>query len=419
MNNETPYEKKEALLSKISSDIDSDSEKIQDFFVRMLRINSVNPRMGGPGEIERAKFIQSYLEAEGFATFRVDVPDDGYSSRIRPNISTKIEGSDNTRTLWFLSHMDTVPEGSRELWQSDPFDPVVKDGKIFARGAEDNGQSLVSSLFALRELKKNGTRLPFSVGLWAVADEEFGSEYGVKYLLEHDYFQPNDLIVVPDAGSPDGLVIEIAEKNLLWFKITTRGKQAHASMPSHGKNAHRIGMDLALKLDGAFHEKYTRKDEMYDDPSSTFEPTKVEPNVPNINTIPGLDVFYFDCRVLPEYSLDDIISLIDSKIQDVQRKSGAVISFEAINREDAGPATSTSSEVALMLQKAISEVTGKKSKFVGIGGQTVGNLFRKKGFPTVVWSTVDDIPHEPNEYSRISNLISDTKVFAAMPLTAL
>ena len=55
---------------------------------------------------------------------------------------------------------------------------------------------------------------------------------------------------------------------------------------------------------------------------------------------------------------------------------------------------------------------------MGIGGQTVGNLFRKQGLATAVWSTVDDLPHEPNEYSRIENLISDTKVFAAMPLLA-
>jgi succinyl-diaminopimelate desuccinylase len=404
------------IISRISSDVDSDRSKIQDFFVSMLRINSVNPRMGGPGEIERAGFIQSYLQSEGFSIQRVDVPDSGFSGHVRPNISAKIEGADKSRTLWFLSHMDTVPEGSRDLWNSDPFDPVVKDGNIFARGAEDNGQSLVASLFAMRELKRLNVKLPFNVGIWGVADEEFGSEYGVKYLLDHDYFQPNDLIVVPDAGSPEGLLIEIAEKNLLWFKITTKGKQAHASLPEHGKNAHRIGMELAMLLDKKFHEKYTKRDSMYDDPSSTFEPTKIDPNVPNINTIPGLDVFYFDCRVLPDYSLDDVISDINSAMKEVGTRLGAQISLELINREDAGPATKSSSEVSRMLQAAISQVTGKNAKFYGIGGQTVGNLFRKKRFPTAVWSTVDDVPHEPNEYSKLSNLLNDAKVFAAMPI---
>jgi succinyl-diaminopimelate desuccinylase len=187
-------------------------------------------------------------------------------------------------------------------------------------------------------------------------------------------------------------------------------------MPGKGKNAHRIGMELALNLDRVFHEKYTKRDSMYDDPSSTFEPTKIEPNVPNINTVPGVDIFYFDCRVLPEYSLDDVLSDINSAIKDSRSRYEVEIALEIINREDAGPATQASSEVCQMLERSISRVTGKKASFVGIGGQTVGNLFRKEGIPTVVWSTVDDIPHEPNEYSKITNLISDAKVFAAMPL---
>jgi succinyl-diaminopimelate desuccinylase len=406
------------VLSRLSSDIDRDADKVQDFFVRMLRVNAVNPRMGGPGEIDRANFIQSFLEGEGFEVSRVDASDSGYKRGIRPNICVKLEGLNKSKTLWFLAHMDTVPEGSLELWNSDPFEPKIEDGKIFARGAEDNGQSLVSSIFALRELKSLGARLPFNVGAWFVADEECGSNYGVKYLLEHSSFNQGDLIVVPDAGSPNGTDVEIAEKNLLWFKITTRGKQVHASLPAKGKNAHRLGMKLALALDESLHRQYSKRNDLFDDPSSTFEPTKVDPNVPNVNTIPGLDTFYFDCRVLPEYSLDSVLSDVSSSLRDFKSEYGADVSLEIIQRDDAGPATSPTSEVAKLMGKAIARMTSKQPKFVGIGLRTVGNFFRERDIPTVVWSTVDDVPHEPNEYSRIANLISDTKVFAAMPLLA-
>jgi succinyl-diaminopimelate desuccinylase len=406
------------VLSRLSSDIDRDASKIQDFFVRMLRINAVNPRMGGPGEIDRANFIQSFLEDEGFEVSRVDVPDSGYKRGVRPNLYAKLVGLDKTKTFWFLAHMDTVPEGSMELWNSDPFEPKIEDGKVFARGAEDNGQSLVSSLFALRELKLLGERLPFNVGAWFVSDEEFGSNYGVKYLLKHFPFGDGDLIVVPDSGSPNGTNVEIAEKNLLWFKITTRGKQVHASLPAKGKNAHRLGMKLALAIDESLHRQYPKRNDLFDDPSSTFEPTKVDPNVPNVNTIPGVDAFYFDCRVLPEYSLDSVLSDINSSLRDFTSKQGADASLEIIQRDDAGPATSPTSEIAQLAGKAIARMTKKQPKFVGIGGQTVGNLFRGRGIPTVVWSTIDEVAHEPNEYSQIANLISDTKVFAAMPLLA-
>jgi succinyl-diaminopimelate desuccinylase len=406
------------VISRLSSDIDRDAGKAQEFFVRMLKVNAVNPRMGGPGEIDRASFIQSFLEGEGFEVSRVDAPDSEYRRGIRPNICTKLEGEDKRRTLWFLTHMDTVPEGSADLWDSDPFEPRIEDGKVFARGAEDNGQSLVSSLFALRELKLLGEKLPFNVGVWFVADEECGSNYGVKYLLQQSSFDAGDLIVVPDAGSPNGTDIEIAEKNLLWFKVTTRGKQVHASLPAKGRNAHRLGMKLALALDESLHRQYPKRNNLFDDPSSTFEPTKVDSNVPNVNTIPGVDATYFDCRVLPEYSLDSVLSDINSSLRDFTSEYGADVSLEIIQRDDAGPATSPTSEIARLMEKAISGMTRKQPRFVGIGLRTVGNFFRERGIPTVVWSTADDVPHEPNEYSRIANLISDTKVFAAMPLLA-
>ena len=311
--------------------MDSDAQAIQDFFVRMLRINAVNPRMGGPGERARADFLEGFLKDNGFSVTRVDVVDPEAPGGVRPNISARLEGRDGRRNLWYISHMDTVPEGSRDLWKTDPFEPTIKDGKIFARGAEDNGQSLVASLFALLTLKKLGLSLPYNVGVWFVADEEFASNYGIKELLRRRLFRKNDLVVVPDAGSPRGTDIEIAEKGLLWMKVTTRGKQVHASLPKKGLNANRIGMRLAIELDDLLNGKYRKRNGLFDYPVSSFEPTKKEANVGNVNTIPGIDVFYFDCRVLPVYSLDDVESDVRKTIKRFEKKYHTSIKFELID----------------------------------------------------------------------------------------
>ena len=408
----------EGLLAKVAPTVDADSQAIQDFMVKMLRIKAVNPRMGGSGEAERAEFLEAFLREKGFDVTRVDLKDDAAKGGLRPNLSAKIEGDDQGRNLWFICHMDTVPEGSRDLWKTDPFEPVVKDGKIIARGAEDNGQSLVASLFALVTLKKLGVRPPFNVGVWFVADEEASSNYGIKKLIEERRFKKDDLMIVPDAGSPTGADIELAEKNLIQMKVTTEGKQVHASLPKKGLNAHRVGMRLALRLDEVLHAKYTGRNDLFDYPYSSFEPTKVEPNVGNINTIPGVDEFYFDCRVLPEYSLDEVIGIVESEISECGKEYGAKISLKVVSNEPAGPATKEDSDVAVLLTRAVTKVAGVSPRFVGIGGQTVGNYFRWEGIPTAVWSTIDDVPHEPNEYSRIANLINDTKVFASVPLLA-
>ena len=406
------------LIGSVTASVDRDAQAIQDFFVRMLRIKAVNPRMGGQGEVERAQFLEGFMKENGFSVTRVDVKDDGSPGGVRPNLCAKLEGKDSARSLWFVAHMDTVPEGSRDLWATDPFEPTVKDGKIIARGAEDNGQSLAASLFALVTLKKLGAPLPFSVGVWTVADEEFASNYGIKELLRRRLFKKDDLVVVPDAGSPRGTDIEIAEKGLLWMKVTTKGKQVHASLPKKGLNAHRVGMKLALGLDEMLNRKYRRKNRLFDYPVSSFEPTKVEANVGNVNTVPGLDEFYFDCRVLPEYDLDGVVHDVKAKIREYGKRYHAKMTFEEVEKEPAGPATRPDSEVAALLGRAVSKVSRVRPKFVGIGGQTVGNLFRREGIPTAVWSTIDDVPHEPNEYSRIANLVNDTKVFAAVPLLA-
>ena len=406
----------EELIERLTTSVETDGRAIQDFFVRMLRINAVNPRMGGPGERERADFLESFMKDNGLSVTRVDVEDSGAPGGLRPNLSARLEGEDAKRNLWYISHMDTVPEGSRDLWKTDPFEPTIREGKVFARGAEDDGQSLAASLFALLTLKKLEAPLPYNVGVWFVADEEFASNYGIKQLLKRHLFRESDLIVVPDAGSPRGTDIEIAEKSLLWMKVTTKGKQVHASLPTKGINAHRIGMRLATELDDALNAKYKKRNKLFDYPVSSFEPTKKEANVGNVNTIPGLDVFYFDCRVLPIYSLDNVVTDVKKKIKRFERKYHTSIKFEEIEKEPAGPATAEDSEVAVLLSRAVSEISRVRPRFVGIGGQTVGNLFRREGIPTAVWSTIDDVPHEPNEYSKIANLINDTKVFAAAPL---
>jgi succinyl-diaminopimelate desuccinylase len=404
------------LMQNVKSRIDGESKAIQDFFIEMLKVNAVNPKMGGPGEGERARFLESFMREEGFAVERVDVKDTE-TGKTRPNLSARLTGK-GPRNLWFVAHMDTVPEGSRELWLTDPFEPIVKDGKIFARGAEDNGQALASSLLALKVLKRLGAPLPFNVGVWLVSDEEFGSTYGIRYLLDHGHFKKDDIVIVPDSGTPNGTDIEIAEKGLLWFKVTTLGKQVHASVPSKGLNAHRVGMKLAVDIDGVLHSRYAEEDHLFREWRSTFEPTKVEPNVANVNTIPGVDVFCFDCRVLPRYPLEEVVSAVEERVRAYETEYGARIKLELIQKDSAGPATSDKSEASTLLARAVQRITGTEPKFVGIGGLTVGNLFRKEGIPTAVWSTIDEVAHEPNEYCHIKNLVNDAKVFAALPLLA-
>ncbi len=394
--------------------IDELREEIVNFMVKMISIPAVNPAFGGEGEKKRAEFLEKKLREICDEVKRYDAVDE--NGLMRPNLVGIIFGENKNRTLWIIGHMDTVPEGDITLWDYPPYEPVVEDGKIYGRGTVDNGQAIVASYFAAKAMLMCGIRPEINLGLVFVSDEEAGSKYGLHYLMDKDLFMKDDLVVVPDAGNEDGSFIEIAEKSAVWLKITTHGKQAHASMPHMGINAHRIGMRFALEVDEYLHRTYSAKNKLFNPPESTFEITKKEKNVDNINTIPGTDVFYFDFRVLPEYDLDRIIEDIKNIAERVGKESGAKIDIQIVQKSVAPPPTPENSEIVVKLKEALKTLRGIDARVGGIGGGTVAAAFRRMGIPAVVWATIDEVEHQPNEFCRIENIIKDAKVFAYLAL---
>jgi len=250
-----------------------------------------------------------------------------------------------------------------------------------------------------------------------VSDEESGSKYGIIPLLEKaNVFRPNDVAIVPDSGTPDGSEIEVAEKSILWLQITTKGRQGHASTPEKALNAHRAALHLTLQLDEYLHSKYSAVDTLFEPPTSTFEPTKHELNVDNVNTIPGVDVQYFDCRILPRYPLGDVLEDVDLIKHRIEKEHGVDITIKAVQQEENTLPTSPNSEVVEKLKISLKKLRRLNPKPIGIGGGTVALYFRRKGIPTAVWSTLDEMAHQPNEYCKIRNLIDDAKVFIHVAL---
>ena len=233
-------------------------------------------------------------------------------------------------------------------------------------------------------------------------------------MKEHNLFKKDDIILIPDGGDSQGATIEVAEKNLMWLQFTVKGKQTHGSRPDEGINATLAGYDLALRVHG-LETVFDKRDVLFDPPYSTFQPTKKEANVPNINTIPGEDVFCMDCRILPCYTLDQVRVELRRCVKEVEDKYGVKVEWTEPQTAES-PATPVDAPVARRLAEAVKAVTGVDTRFIGIGGGTVGAELRVKGFNAVVWSKLDETAHQPNEYTIIDNLISDSQVMAYMML---
>jgi succinyl-diaminopimelate desuccinylase len=309
--------------------------------------------------------------------------------------------------------MDIVPPGELKLWNNDPYKGYVKNGRIYGRGMEDNQQDLVASIYAAKAFFDEGILPSSSIGLAFVADEETGSKKGLEYLLENEknLFKKSDFLVVPDFGNSKGTMIEIAEKSILWLRFKTKGKQCHASRPSLGKNAFAAASHLIVKLN-RLYQIFDSSDPIYQPPESTFEPTKKDGNIPNINTIPGEDIFYLDCRILPSYNLSVIQSKIRDLADEIEERFDVSIEITPVQRVQAPPPTPYNAPVVTALQKAIKDVYGADACPVGIGGGTVAAGFRKKGYEVAVWSKLSETAHQPNENCLIEDIIGNAKVYA-------
>ena len=405
------------MSDRIFSFIEEQRKYVIDFLTNLIQIKAVNPSMGGPGEFKRALYIEDELKKIGIENIkRIDVVDERVEEGVRRNLIAIIPGENRDKRLWIISHTDTVPEGDINLWNTPPFKPTLINDKLYGRGAEDNGQAIASSILTAKTLLELDIVPKIDLGLMFVADEEAGSRYGMLKIFEENIFRKDDLILVPDAGTPSGKYIEVAEKSILWFKITVIGRQAHGSMPHKGLNAHRIGMKFSLTLDDILHRRFSDIDDLFEPPFSTFEPTRKDKNLDNINTIPGSDTVYFDCRILPKYSLGKVISIIEDARKFFEKIYDVKIFIEYIAKSQAAPPTSPRSEVVLKLSEAIRRARGFEPKIYGIGGGTFASIFRRKGYQAAVWATMDETAHNPNEYVKISNIIEDTKVFTIMSL---
>ncbi len=400
-------------LNALNQRIDRFRNAMIDMQIRLCAIPAISPASGGEGEAKKAELLMEYLNSTGFDSIDlIKAPDLDVSSGYRPNIIAKLKGESSEKTIWIMTHMDVVPAGEASLWKGDPFRAWVEGGRIYGRGVEDNQQDMVASLYSVKALVDEGILPRYDVGLVLVADEETGNEKGIDYvLLNSNHFRQQDLIIVPDAGNAEGTLIEVAEKSLLWLKFETLGIQAHGSTPEKGINSFKAASVLITELD-RLYRIFSEINAIFDPPVSTFEPTKKEKNVPNINTIPGDDVFYLDCRILPEHDIREVLIRIREMADVVEERFGVKITIEEVQNSPAAPPTSTQSPVVKALQQAIKDTYGVEGKPVGIGGGTVAAYFRRAGFEAACWSRNEETAHQPNEYCVIDNMVDDAKVFA-------
>ena len=330
----------------------------------------------------------------------------------RPNIIGKLGKNSSGKRLLMPAHMDVVPAG--DGWEHDPFDVLVRDGKLYGRGTNDNKGPLASIIVAAEAIKELGLedQIEGQLLVAALSDEEAadpdGVDYGIGFLLEHKLIDPTHAIV-PDIGF-EMKEIDIAEKGRLVIKITAIGKQAHGSTPEQGVNAIFMMSKFLQQLEGLKFEY--KEHPLLGYPTLNLGEIHggVAPNV-----VPGSCYIYLDIRTVPKMNRKAIIQQIQVCIDKVENGK---FKIEVLS-ESIPFSVEPENELVKLIQKYAGEQLGISAKPMGMGGGTYAKDLIQHGVTTVGWGPGGDTAHIANEYIEIQQLVDFSMLTCLISLDLL
>lgn len=224
------------------SPADSIHERPAELLQKLIRFDTTNP----PGnEADCIAYIESLLKAAGIDSVRAGrVPE-------RPNLVARIKGKGAAPPLLLYGHVDVVTTAGQD-WTHPPFEGRIVDGHVWGRGALDMKGGVAMMLSAFLRANASGLEPAGDVIFAALSDEEAGAEFGAAYLAENhaDLFDGVRFAVGEFGGFPmyfggkKFYTVQVAEKQISWFKALIRGPGGHGSLPMSGGAAAELGRVL-------------------------------------------------------------------------------------------------------------------------------------------------------------------------------
>jgi acetylornithine deacetylase/succinyl-diaminopimelate desuccinylase family protein len=320
----------------------------------------------------------------------------------RTNVVGKI--GTGGKSIGFVSHMDVVPPGELEQWETPPFEPTIRNDRIFGRGTLDDKGSFACAYSACKAFLAEHPQFDGTIFLIAAADEELGSELGIIYLVEECGLR-FDVAIIPDGGRMDLSIY--GEKGILWVEIESHGIQAHGSTPELGRNAivplaEAIAeikeLDLGANYDKAF-DGWTMNVGTIQGGSST-------------NTVPAMARATIDFRLPAGINKQQVLSKIDEKLSTVKRRSpDADVRVKVLHETE--PHISDKNSIVIRSFDQAARRLGLPMKYETFGGNTVAKNLFFAGITSVVHYPGDDkLAHVPNEYVIIDELVSGSVLYA-------
>jgi succinyl-diaminopimelate desuccinylase len=217
-----------ASTRRFVADGSARQDQVIDIARRLIAVPSPNP----PGDTKAVAEAAAAILRE--AVPGVELTLHAATSEV-VNLVARIHGSGPGRRIVLNGHLDTYPVNEALPWTMDPLGGVVRDGRLYGRGAADMKGGVAASITALALLAAHRDLWRGEAVLTLAGDEETMGPLGTKWLMDHVPHATGDAVIIGDAGSPR--VLRFGEKGFLWVELDAVGKAAHGAHVHLGVNA--------------------------------------------------------------------------------------------------------------------------------------------------------------------------------------
>lgn len=357
---------------------------------------------------EVIKFLGDILQDLGFKCDYLDFEgDDSYKVN---NLHAIYNPNNSDKIIYFAGHTDVVNEGDINKWQFEPFSGIIKDDKLYGRGASDMKCAIACFVVSVVEFLQKNKEFDFGIGFLITNDEEADGINGTKKVLEwmdkNNHKMTHCIVGEPTNPEKFGEMIKIGRRGSVNFELKITGKQGHVAYPQNALNPITTLVDI-LKL--LKEHKFDEGNEFFD--ATNLEVVNIESQNLGSNVIPEFASAKFNVRFNDIHNSQDIINLVDYACKKSAGGDGEFSAKYQLKYRVSGESFITKSEeFSDLVIDAVKKITNLSPKISTTGG-TSDARFIKDYAKVIEIGLVNKTAHKIDEFSCLFEITNLRKTY--------
>jgi succinyl-diaminopimelate desuccinylase len=314
-----------------------------------------------------------------------------------------VHGSDGP-ILCFAGHTDVVPSGDSQQWQTPPFEPVIRDGLLYGRGAADMKGSLAAMMVATERFVSLYPRHKGRIAYLITSDEEGiavnGTVKVVEWLKQQAIVPDWCLVGEPSSTDRCGDVVKNGRRGSLGAELVVKGIQGHVAYPHLAENPIHLASPALADL---CNQTWDQGNAFF--PATSFQISNINGGTGATNVIPGEVKVIFNFRFSTEVTAEEL-----------KKRTEAILDKHnlnyALNWSLSGePFLTPAGELVAAVQRAIKAVSGNETTLSTAGGTSDGRFIAPLGTQVVELGPINATIHKVDEHTPVAELDQLTDMY--------